>query len=101
MSYMFCEDLTEAVALEAQAKKEAAELRRELPAFITAPAGAIGISVQSVHYATCWAIEADLTRNGEDIRHNEAFDLLVLDLTALEMKAMLQSGVTERRASDG
>jgi len=90
MSYMFCEDLTEAVALEAQAKKEAAELLRELPAFITAPAGAIGISVQRVHYATCWAIEADLTWNGEAIRHYEAFDLLVLELTELEMKAMLR-----------
>ena len=57
--------------------------------------------MQRVHYATCWAIEADLTWNGEAIRHYEAFDLLVLDLTALEMKAMLYSGVTERRASDG
>ena len=101
MSYMFCEDLTEAVALEAQAKKEAAELLRELPAFINAPAGAIGIDVQRVHYAAMWAIEADLTWDGEIVRHYEAFDLLVLDLTALEMKAMLQSGVTERRASDG
>lgn len=87
---MFCEDLTEAVALEAQAKKEAAELLRELPAFITAPAGAIGISVQRVHYATCWAIEADLTWYGEVVRHYEAFDLLALELTELEMKAMLQ-----------
>lgn len=90
MSYMFCEDLTEAVALEAQAKKEAAELLRELPAFINAPADAIGISVQRVQYATCWAIEADLTWYGEVVRHYEAFDLLVLELTELEMKAMLR-----------
>ena len=90
MSYMFCEDLTEAVALEAQAKKEAAELLRELPAFINAPAGAIGISVQRVQYATCWAIEADLTWCGEVVRHYEAFDLLTLELTELEMKAMLR-----------
>lgn len=97
MSYMFCEDLTEAVALEAQAKKEAAELLRELPAFINAPAGAIGIDVQRVQYAAMWAIEADLTWGGEIVRHYEAFDLLVLDLTALEMKAMLQSGIAGRR----
>ena len=90
MSYMFCEDLTEAVALEAQAKKEAAELLRELPAFVNAPVGAIGISVQRVQYATCWAIEADLTWDGEVVRHYEAFDLLTLELTELEMKAMLR-----------
>lgn len=90
MSYMFCEDLTEAVALEVQARKEAAELLRELPAFINAPAGAIGIDVQRVQYAACWAIEADLTWDGEVVRHYEAFDLLVLELTELEMKAMLR-----------
>lgn len=100
MSYMFCENLTEAVALEAQAKKEAEQLLRELPAFIKAPAGAIGIRVQRVQYPfTGWAIEADLTWDGEAVRHYEAFDLLVLDLTELEMKAMLQSGFMARRAT--
>lgn len=91
MSYMFCEELTEAVALEAQAKKEAEELLRELPAFIDAPAGAIGIDVQRVRYPfTGWAIEADLTWDGEVIRHYEAFDLLTLELTELELKIMLE-----------
>ena len=90
MSYMFCGDLTEAVALEAQAKREAAELLRELPTFITTPTGAIGIVVQRVQYGACWAIEADLTWYGEAVRHYEAFDLLALELTELEMKAMLQ-----------
>lgn len=91
MSYMFCEDLTEAMALEAQAKKEAAELLRELPTFINAPDGAIGIDVQRVLYPfTGWAIEADLTWYGEAVRHYEAFDLLALELTELEIKAMLQ-----------
>lgn len=90
-SYMFCEDLTEAVALEAQAQKEAAQLLRELPAYIKAPAGAIGINVQRVLYPfTGWAIEADLTWNGEAVRHYEAFDLLALELTELEMKIMLK-----------
>lgn len=43
MSYMFCDDLTEAVALEAQAKKEAEQLLRELPLFVKAPTGAIEV----------------------------------------------------------
>lgn len=100
MSYMFCENLAEAVALEAQAKKEAEQLLRDLPAFIKAPTGAIGIRVQRVQYPfTRWTIEADLTWDGEVVRHYEAFDLLVLDLTELEMKAMLQSGFMVRSAT--
>ena len=56
--------------------------------------------MQRVQYPfTGWAIEADLTWEGEVVRHYEAFDLLVLDLTELEMKAMLQSGFMVRNAT--
>ena len=93
MGYMFCVNESEAVKLEAMAQKEAAGILRELPAYINAPAGAIGICVQRVrHPSSVWAIEADLTWYGETVRHYEAFDLLVLDLTMLEIKAMLHSG---------
>lgn len=96
MSYMFCDDLTEAVALEAQAKKEAEQLLRELPLFVKAPTGAIGINVQRVFYPFIgWAIEADLTWNSEVVRHYEAFDLLALELTELELKIILKGRRSE------
>ena len=91
-SYMFCENMTEALELEIKAKGEAAQLLNELQAYIEAPAGAIGIDVQRVLYPfSGWAIEADLTWDGEVVRHYDAFDMLALELTELELKILLKS----------
>ncbi len=88
MSYMFCENLTEALALEARANAQKDGLLQELAAFIRTP-GTIGINVQRVHYpAAGWAVEADLTYDGEVVRHYEAFDMLELELNELELKIL-------------
>lgn len=97
MSYMFCEDYTDSIQLLAEAKREAEQILQELPAYVNAPKGAIGIDIQRVCYPfTGWAIEADLTFGGEVVRHYDSFELLVLDLTLLELKALTPT-IAKRR----
>lgn len=93
MSDLFCADLQEAMRLESEAKARAPQLLEELKHYIRTP-GEIGIEVRRVLYHfSGWAIEADLTYDGEVVRHYEGFDLLELELTELELKVLLNSGI--------
>lgn len=93
VSDLFCDDLQEALKLEAEAKTRSPQLLEELKRYIRTP-GEIGIDVRRVRYPfSGWAIEADLTYNGEVVRHYEGFDLLELELTELELKILLNSGI--------
>ena len=86
---MFCDNRSESLQLEEQAKIRTAELLREMPCYIRTP-GALGINVyRKLHPFSCWAVEADLLYDGEVIRHYESFELLELDLLHLQMKAIL------------
>ena len=93
MSDLFCADLQEAMRLESEAEARAPQLLEELKHYIRTP-GEIGIEVRRVLYPfSGWAIEADLTYDGEVVRHYEGFDLLELELTELELKVLLNSGI--------
>lgn len=97
MSDLFCADLREALKLEAEAKEKVPRLLEELRHYIRTP-GEIGIEVRRVRYPfTGWAVEADLTFDGEVVRHYEGFDLLKLELTELELRVMLNSGILSNR----
>ncbi len=96
MSDLFCADLREALKLEAEAKEKVPRLLEELRHYIRTP-GEIGIEVRRVRYPfTGWAIEADLTFNGEVVRHYEGFDLLELELSELELRILLNSGILSK-----
>lgn len=91
MSYLFCESLTEAKKLTAQANCDKVQVLEELSHYIRAP-GVVGIDVKRVqHTSGIWSVEADLTFDGEVVRHYEAYDLLVLDLLHLEMAVLARS----------
>ena len=93
MSYLFCENRSEADRLTEQANREKVQLLKELSHYIRTP-GVVGIDVKPVmHVSGCWSVEADLTFDGEVVRHYEAYDLLVLDLLHLEMAVLARSGV--------
>lgn len=95
MSYTFCKDKQEALSLEAEANAKKDGLLRELAAFIKTP-GTVGINVQCVFYPfSGWAVEADLTYDGEVVRHYEAFDMLELELNELELKILCQQRAAE------
>ena len=69
MSDLFCDDLQEAMRLESEAKARAPQLLEELKHYIRTP-GEIGIVVKRVLYPfSGLAIEADLTYDGEVVRH--------------------------------
>lgn len=101
MGYMFCENAQVAVDLEKRANERKDRILQELTAYIRTP-GTIGISVQRVIYPfSGWAIEADLTYNGEVIRHYEAFDLLELELNELELNIICrQRAATEKEEEE-
>nr|WP_325297191.1 hypothetical protein [uncultured Dysosmobacter sp.] len=91
MSYMFCRDAREAEILEAEANARKGALLEELAQYIRTP-GTIGIEVSRKCYPLGgWSVEADLTYNGEVVRHYEAFDLLELELNEIELKILCDS----------
>lgn len=91
MSYMFCADLREALELEAQANAEKESVLKEL-AYYVKTSGSIGITVRRVQFPfSGWAIEADLTFNGEVVRSYPAYDLLVLELNELELAILCRN----------
>lgn len=95
-SYMFCMDRLEADLLEAQARAKVPLILQELGRFVNS-SGRIGINVRRVLYPfTGYAIEADLTYDGEVARSYEGFDLLELELDMWELKIMAE----QRRALD-
>ena len=97
MSYLFCESRSEAERLTARANKEKVQVLEEFSRYIQT-SGVVGISVMPVkHISGIWSVEADLTFDGEVVRHYEAYDLLVLDLLHLEMAVLARSreGVTQ------
>lgn len=97
MSFMFCADLQEAILLEAEANARKGLILEELAAYINTP-GTIGIEVHRVlHAFSGWSVEADLTYDGEVVRHYEAFDLLELELCELELKILCQQRVAARK----
>lgn len=91
MSYLFCESQSEAKALTEQANRDKAMVLEELSHYIHTD-GVIGIDIMPVrHISGCWSIEADLTFDGEVVRHYEAYDLLVLDLLHIELAVLARS----------
>lgn len=91
MSYLFCESRTEAETLTAQANRDKVRILEEFSHYIRTP-GTIGITVVPVLHPTgIWSVEADLTFNGEAVRHYEAFDLLELDLLHWELAVLSRS----------
>lgn len=100
MGYMFCENAQEAVDLEKRANERKDSILQELAAYIRTP-GAIGISVRRVKYPfSGWAVEADLTYNGEVIRHYEAFDLLELELNEIELNIICKQRATAAKEEE-
>lgn len=90
---MFCKDRAEALCLEAEARERAERLLLELSFYFHTPDGALGIEVRPVLYPfSGWAIEADLTWNGEILRHYESFELLELDMCHMMMKVLRSNG---------
>lgn len=86
---LFCENLNEALQLEKEAKVRAAVLLKEMPKYAQMPPGALGIVIRRKLYPfSGWAIEADLTWDGEIVRKYESFDLLELDLLHIQMAAI-------------
>lgn len=54
--------------------------------------GTVGIDVApKQHTSGLWSVEADLTLDGEVIRHYAAYDLLVMDLMHLELAVLSMS----------
>jgi hypothetical protein len=88
---MFCDDRAEALRLEMEANARAMSLLQEMRSYIRTPPDALDIVVRPVLYPfSGWAIEADLTWNGEVLRHYESFELLELDLLHLQMRTLLR-----------
>lgn len=91
MSYLFCENRSEAEMLTERANREKVQVLEELAHYIRTD-GVVGIDVKPVmHSSGCWSVEADLTFNGEVVRHYEAYDLLELDLLHLELAVLARS----------
>lgn len=91
MSYLFCENRSEANRLTERANREKVQVLEEFSHYIRTP-GVIGIDVKPVmHVSGCWSVEADLTFDGEVVRHYEAYDLLVLDLLHWELSVLARS----------
>lgn len=90
-NYMFCEDLPEALELEAQAKTRAEQLLQEMPFYIRTP-GTIGIEIHRVlHPFSGYAIAADLLFDGEIVRQYESFEMLELDLLHLQLGVLAKT----------
>ena len=93
MSYLICENRTEAQMLTEQANREKEQVLEEFSHYISTP-GVIGIDIKPVmHTSGCWSVEADLTFDGEVVRHYEAYDLLVLDLLHWELAVLARNRV--------
>lgn len=93
MSYLFCENRSEAEMLTEQANRDKVRVLEDFSHYICTP-GVIGIDVKPVmHTSGCWSVEADLTFDGEVVRHYDAYDLLVLDLLHWELAVLARSGV--------
>lgn len=89
MSYLFCESLSEAQALTAKANADKVLVLEEFSHYIRTP-GVIGIDVKPVQHCGTgvWSIEADLTFDGDVVKHYDAYDLLVLDLLHWELSVL-------------
>ena len=90
MSYMFCDDCTESVELEKQAKEKIPLLLEELSHYVRADKE-ITIEVSRVFHGMYWSVEADLLFGGEVVRHYEAFDMLELELNEWELSILCQN----------
>lgn len=96
MSYMYCGGLQQAEQLEALAVSQVPGLLDELRRYVRAP-GELGIRVRRVLYEfSGWAVEADLTYDGEVLRSYPAFDLLVLDLNQIELSILAACRAAEK-----
>lgn len=96
MGYMYCEGLQLAEQLETQAVAQVPALLDELRQYVR-PAGEIGIRVRRVLYEfSGWAVEADLTYDGEVVRSYPAFDLLVLELNQIELSILAACRAAEK-----
>lgn len=90
MSYMFCEDCTESIELEKQAKAKIPQILEELNLYVRSDKE-ISIEVGRVWHGMYWPVEADLLFGGEVVRHYEAFDLLELELNEWELSILCRS----------
>ena len=93
MSYLFCEDQTESIELEQQAKARIPQILEELKHYVRSDKE-ITIEVSRVWHGMYWSVEADLLFGGEVVRHYEAFDLLELALNELELSVLCRSRAT-------
>lgn len=92
MSYLFCENRSEMEALIAQANREKVQVLEEFAQYVNTGGGVVDIDVTPVkHTSGVWSVEADLTFNGEVVRHYEAYDLLVLDLYQIELAVLAKN----------
>lgn len=96
---MYCSCFQQAVQLEALAVSQIPGLLDEFRRYIRAP-GELGIRVRRVLYEfSGWAVEADLTYDGEVLRSYPAFDLLVLDLKHIEFSILTACRAAEVRVT--
>lgn len=80
-----------------KAKKEAAQLLKELELFFVF-GGEVDIVIEPVHHGLCYSIGASLTWNGEVIKSEDTCDLLFLELNELMLNRMLKSGMVSFRS---
>lgn len=91
MEYMFCKNRNESIELESLAKSRVPTILEELSHYVKS-SKEIGITVHRVLYPfSGWCIEADLTFDGEVVRHYESFDLLELELNFLELNILMKN----------
>ena len=90
MSYLFCENRTEAIELERKAQEKIPLLLEELSHYVRSD-GEISIRTSQVWHGMFWSVEADLLYDGEVVRHYEAFDLLELALNEWELAILCKN----------
>jgi hypothetical protein len=88
---MFCNDRAEALRLKDAARRRGDALLRELSHYIRTP-GVIGIEIRLELYPfTGWAVEADLTFDGDVVRSYESFELLEIDILHLQLAVLAKN----------
>lgn len=98
MSYLFCESHSEMKALVEYANRDKVQVLQELSCYVRS-SSEIGIEIKPVlHTFGIWSVEADLTFNGEIVRHYDAYDLLVLDLYHIEL-SIIAKGLNRMKAT--
>jgi poly(A) polymerase Pap1 len=87
-SYFLCSK-SALLKLMEKAEREKASILNEIKHYVTG--GTIGINIQPVPHVMGWAVEADMTVNGEFVRHYDSVDLCFMELNEIMLSVILKS----------